>query len=50
MVMMSEVVFASVSSVSLGVSAWNARIALGGSLIVVTALLASRSASSGKVS
>ena len=42
MVMLSEVVFASVSSISLGASGWTARIALGGSLIVLTALLASR--------
>ena len=42
MVMLSEVVFASVSSISLGASEWTARIALGGSLIVLTALLASR--------
>lgn len=42
MVMLSEVVFASVSSVGLGVSAWTGRIALGGALIVLTAMLASR--------
>lgn len=45
MVMLSEVVFASVSSVGLGASSWSARIALGGGLIVLTALLASRPAS-----
>ena len=46
MVMLSEVVFASLSSVGLGVSVWSGRIALGGGLIVLTALLASRPASS----
>lgn len=43
MVMLSEVVFASVSSVSLGASVLTWRIALGGGLIVLVALLASRS-------
>jgi len=41
MVMMSEVVFASVSSVALGASALTWRIALGGGMIVMAALLAS---------
>ena len=43
MVMLSEVVFASVSSVSLGASVLTWRIALGGGLIVLAALLASQS-------
>ena len=43
MVMLSEVVFASASSVSLGASALTWRIALGGGLIVLAALLASQS-------
>jgi len=42
MVMMSEVVFASVSSVALGASVLTWRVALGGGMIVLTALLASR--------
>lgn len=42
MVMLSEVVFASVSSISLGASVWSGQMALGGSLILLTALLASR--------
>ena len=42
MVMLAEVVFASVSSVSLGASTLTWRIALGGSLIVLAALLASQ--------
>ena len=42
MVMMSEVVFASVSSVALGASALTWRIALGGGMIVAAALLASQ--------
>jgi drug/metabolite transporter (DMT)-like permease len=41
MVMMSEVVFASVSSVALGASALTWRIGLGGGMIVMAALLAS---------
>ena len=41
MVMMSEVVFASVSSVALGASVLTWRVALGGGMIVVMALLAS---------
>lgn len=41
MVMMSEVVFASVSSVALGASALTWRIGLGGGMIVLAALLAS---------
>ncbi len=41
MVMMSEVVFASVSSVALGASELTWRVALGGGMIVFTALLAS---------
>jgi hypothetical protein len=40
--MMSEVVFASVSSVALGASALTWRIALGGGMIVAAALLASQ--------
>ncbi len=48
MVMMSEVVFASVSSVALGVSALTWRIALGGGMIVFAALLASQVAPSSK--
>ncbi|WP_333846109.1 DMT family transporter [Limnohabitans sp.] len=43
MVMMSEVVFASVSSVALGASALSWRIGLGGGMIVLAALLASQS-------
>lgn len=43
MVMLSEVVFASVSSVSLGASVLTWRVALGGGLIVLAALLASQS-------
>ena len=43
MVMMSEVVFASVSSVALGASSLSWRIGLGGGMIVLAALLASRS-------
>ena len=46
MVMMSEVVFASVSSVALGVSTLTWRIALGGGMIVLAALLASQATSS----
>ena len=42
MVMMSEVVFASVSSVALGASVLTWRIALGGGMIVAAALLASQ--------
>jgi drug/metabolite transporter (DMT)-like permease len=42
MVMMSEVVFASVSSVALGASVLTWRIALGGGMIVLAALLASQ--------
>jgi hypothetical protein len=42
MVMMSEVVFASVSSVALGASTLTWRIALGGGMIVMAALLASQ--------
>ena len=42
MVMMSEVVFASVSSVALGTSVLTWRIALGGGMIVLAALLASQ--------
>jgi drug/metabolite transporter (DMT)-like permease len=42
MVMMSEVVFASVSSVALGASTLSWRIGLGGGMIVLAALLASR--------
>jgi drug/metabolite transporter (DMT)-like permease len=42
MVMMSEVVFASVSSVALGASTLSWRIALGGGMIVLAALLASQ--------
>ena len=42
MVMMSEVVFASVSSVALGASALSWRIGLGGGMIVLAALLASQ--------
>jgi drug/metabolite transporter (DMT)-like permease len=41
MVMMSEVVFASVSSVALGASALTWRVGLGGGMIVLAALLAS---------
>ena len=43
MVMMSEVVFASVSSVALGASSLSWRIGLGGGMIVLAALLASQS-------
>jgi drug/metabolite transporter (DMT)-like permease len=46
MVMMSEVVFASVSSVALGVSTLSWRVALGGGMIVLAALLASQAAPS----
>jgi drug/metabolite transporter (DMT)-like permease len=42
MVMMSEVVFASVSSVALGASVLTWRVGLGGGMIVLAALLASR--------
>ena len=42
MVMMSEVVFASVSSVAMGASTLTWRIGLGGSMIVLAALLASQ--------
>jgi hypothetical protein len=42
MVMMSEVVFASVSSVALGASVLTWRVALGGGMIVLAALLASQ--------
>jgi hypothetical protein len=42
MVMMSEVVFASVSSVALGASSLSWRIGLGGGMIVLAALLASQ--------
>ena len=42
MVMMSEVVFASVSSVALGASALTWRVGLGGGMIVLAALLASQ--------
>jgi drug/metabolite transporter (DMT)-like permease len=42
MVMMSEVVFASVSSVALGASTLSWRIGLGGGMIVLAALLASQ--------
>ena len=45
MVMLSEVVFATASSVSLGASTLTWRIALGGGLIVLVALLASQSSS-----
>ena len=48
MVMMSEVVFASVSSVALGVSTLTWRVALGGGMIVLAALLASQAAPSHK--
>jgi drug/metabolite transporter (DMT)-like permease len=43
MVMMSEVVFASVSSVALGASTLTWRVSLGGGMIVLAALLASQS-------
>jgi drug/metabolite transporter (DMT)-like permease len=46
MVMMSEVVFASVSSVALGASVLTWRIGLGGGMIVLAALLASQAHSS----
>ena len=39
LVMLSEVVFASVSSVILGASAWDTRTLLGGALILLAALL-----------
>ncbi len=42
LVMLSEVLFASVSSVMLGASQWNSRTLLGGALIVLAALLAIR--------
>ena len=42
MVMMSEVVFASVSSVALGASTLSWRVGLGGGMIVLAALLASQ--------
>jgi drug/metabolite transporter (DMT)-like permease len=42
MVMMSEIVFASVSSVALGASTLTWRISLGGGMIVLAALLASQ--------
>ena len=42
MVMMSEVVFASVSSVALGASTLSWRICVGGGMIVLAALLASQ--------
>ena len=48
MVMMSEVVFASVSSVALGVSAPTWRIVLGGGMIVLAGLLASQATASSK--
>lgn len=38
-VMVSEVLFASVSAVALGAGAWSARIAVGGGLLIVAALL-----------
>lgn len=46
MVMMSEVVFASVSSVALGASVLTWRIGLGGGMIVLAALLASQASTS----
>jgi len=46
MVMMSEVVFASVSSVALGASALTWRIGLGGGMIVLAALMASHAQTS----
>ncbi|WP_310615399.1 DMT family transporter [Limnohabitans sp.] len=46
MVMMSEVVFASVSSVALGASALTWRVGLGGGMIVLAALLASQTQTS----
>ena len=46
MVMMSEVVFASVSSVALGASVLTWRITLGGGMIVLAALLASQASTS----
>ena len=46
MVMMSEVVFASVSSVALGASTLSWRVGLGGGMIVLAALLASQSSTS----
>jgi hypothetical protein len=42
MVMMSEVVFASVSSIALGASTLTWRVGLGGGMIVFAALLASQ--------
>jgi drug/metabolite transporter (DMT)-like permease len=48
MVMMSEVVFASVSSVAMGASTLTWRIALGGGMIVLAALLASQLSPSSK--
>jgi drug/metabolite transporter (DMT)-like permease len=48
MVMMSEVVVASVSSVAMGVSALTWRVALGGGMIVLAALLASHASPSSK--
>lgn len=49
MVMMSEVVFASVSSVALGTSVLTWRIALGGGMIVLAALLASQTSTSKEI-
>jgi drug/metabolite transporter (DMT)-like permease len=46
MVMMSEVVFASVSSVALGASALTWRVGLGGGMIVLAALMASHAQTS----
>lgn len=46
MVMMSEVVFASVSSVALGASTLSWRVGLGGGMIVLAALMASQSSTS----
>jgi drug/metabolite transporter (DMT)-like permease len=42
MVMMSEIVFASVSSIALGAAVPTWQVAVGGGLIVLTALLASQ--------
>jgi len=42
MVMMSEIVFASVSSMALGAASPTWQVAVGGGLIVLTALLASQ--------
>ncbi|WP_369802446.1 hypothetical protein [Limnohabitans sp. DM1] len=39
LVMLSEVLFASVSSVLLGASSWDSRTLIGGSLILLAALL-----------